>query len=132
MTLFMADRLRSFGTSIFTEMSALAFQHNAINLAQGFPDFAGPAFIKDAACAAIHADLNQYAPSQGVRALREAIARSWTRHYKRELDVEREITVTSGATEALLAAVLAVVNPGDEVIVFEPYYDAYPPDVLMA
>ncbi len=132
MTLFIADRLKRFGTSIFTEMSALAAQHNAINLAQGFPDFAGPAFLKDAACAAIHADLNQYAPSQGIRALREAVARSWARHYRHELDIEREITITSGATEALLSAVLAVVNPGDEVIVFEPYYDAYPPDVLMA
>ena len=128
----MAERIRSFGTSIFTEMSALAAQHNAINLAQGFPDFAGPAFIKDAACAAIHANFNQYAPSPGLRVLREAVARSWARHHGRELDAEREITVTSGATEALLAATLAVVNPGDEVIIFEPFYDAYPPDVLMA
>lgn len=132
MTAWMTERIREFGTSIFTEMSALAIQHNAINLAQGFPDFSGPAFIKDAACAAIHADLNQYAPSHGLRVLREAVARSWARHYNRELDIEREITVTSGATEALLAAILAVVNPGDEVIIFEPYYDAYPPDVLMA
>jgi aspartate/methionine/tyrosine aminotransferase len=128
----MADRIQGFGTSIFSEMSALAAKHQAINLAQGFPDFAGPAFIKDAACAAITSDLNQYAPSQGLKVLREAVARSWQRHYERELDPEGEITVTTGATEALVAAVLAVVNPGDEVIIFEPFYDAYPPDVLMA
>lgn len=128
----MADRIQGFGTSIFSEMSALAAEHQAINLAQGFPDFAGPAFIKDAAAAAIAGDLNQYAPSQGLKVLREAVARSWQRHYDREPDPEREITVTTGATEALVAAVLAVVNPGDEVIIFEPFYDAYPPDVLMA
>lgn len=128
----MADRIQGFGTSIFSEMSALAAKHQAINLAQGFPDFAGPAFIKDAACAAITSDLNQYAPSQGLKVLREAVARSWQRHYEHELDPEGEITVTTGATEALVAAVLAVVNPGDEVIIFEPFYDAYPPDVLMA
>ncbi|HEY1011838.1 MAG TPA: methionine aminotransferase [Herpetosiphonaceae bacterium] len=128
----MAERIRDVGTSIFTEMSALAARHQAINLSQGFPDFAGPEFVKRAAVAAIDADLNQYAPSHGLRPLREAVARSWLRHHGRELDAEAEITVTSGATEALLAAVLAVVDPGDEVIVFEPFYDAYPPDVAMA
>lgn len=128
----MAERIRDVGTSIFTEMSALAARHQAINLSQGFPDFAGPEFVKRAAVAAIDADNNQYAPSHGLRPLREAVARSWRRHHGRELDPEAEITVTSGATEALLAAVLATLNPGDEAIVFEPFYDAYPPDLAMA
>lgn len=132
MSVAMADRIQQLGTSIFSEMSALAAQHNAINLSQGFPDFAGPAFIKQAGCAAIEADLNQYAPSNGLPVLHEAIVRSWRRHYGIELDGQREITVTSGATEALLATILALINPGDEVIIFEPFYDAYPPDVVFA
>ncbi|MBM7845077.1 methionine aminotransferase [Herpetosiphon giganteus] len=127
-----ANRLAGFGTSIFSEISALAAQYQAINLGQGFPDFAGPAFLKDAACSAINADLNQYAPSTGLPTLRAAIARTWERHTKAAVNPETEITVTSGATEALFATIMALINPGDEVIIFEPYYDAYPPNVLMA
>ena len=132
MTNHMAHRIRSFGTSVFTEMSALALRHNAINLSQGFPDFAAPEFIKQHAIKAIQADFNQYAPSNGMRSLHEAIGRSWQRHYQRELDLAREITATSGATEAIFDAVMAVINPNDEVIIFEPFYDSYPPCVLMA
>ncbi|KPL81212.1 methionine aminotransferase [Herpetosiphon geysericola] len=127
-----ANRLAGFGTSIFSEISALSAQYQAINLGQGFPDFAGPAFLKDAACSAINADLNQYAPSTGLPSLRAAIARTWERHTKASVDPETEITVTSGATEALFASIMALINPGEEVIIFEPYYDAYPPNVLMA
>ncbi len=127
-----AERVRSFGTSIFAEISALAVQHGAVNLGQGFPDFAGPAWVKDAAAEAISADLNQYAPYLGLPRLREAIAATWSAHGWREVDPANEVTVTSGATEAIFGAVQALINPGDEVIIFEPFYDAYVPDVVMA
>lgn len=127
-----ARRIEGFGTSVFTEMSALAVRHRAINLGQGFPDFEGPDFVKDAAIAAIRSDHNQYAPSHGLPHLRQAIAADWAERYGRELDPEREVTITTGATEALFAAMLALVNPGDEVIFFEPFYDGYVPDVVMA
>lgn len=129
---YMTERVRPFGTSIFTEMSTLAAQSGAINLAQGFPDFAGPAFIKDAASAAIQADHNQYAPSHGLQVLREAVASAWKYYNSHTPNPDTEVTVTAGATEALLAACLAFVAPGDEVIIFEPFYDAYPPDVVFA
>ena len=127
-----AVRVSSFGTSIFGEISALATQTGAVNLGQGFPDFAGPAWIKQAAADAIAADLNQYPPPHGLPRLREAVAATWRAHGWRELDPAREITITSGATEALFGAVQALVDPGDEVIVFEPFYDAYAADVTMA
>ncbi|NNJ12243.1 aminotransferase class I/II-fold pyridoxal phosphate-dependent enzyme [Chloroflexales bacterium ZM16-3] len=127
-----AERVRSFGTSIFAEISALAVQHGAVNLGQGFPDFAGPAWVKDAAAEAIAADQNQYPPYLGIPRLREAIAATWRFHGWREVDPASEVTVTSGATEAIFGAVQALINPGDEVIVFEPFYDAYVPDVVMA
>lgn len=127
-----ANRLAGFGTSIFSEISTLAARYQAINLGQGFPDFAGPAFLKDAACSAINADLNQYAPSTGLPTLRAAIARTWERHSKASVDPDAEITVTSGATEAMFATIMALINPGDEVLIFEPFYDSYPPNVLMA
>jgi aspartate/methionine/tyrosine aminotransferase len=124
--------VRSFGTSVFTEMSRLANQHAAINLGQGFPDFPGPAFVKEAAKAAIDADLNQYAVSHGAPRLRAAIARTWNERYGMDVDPDREITVTSGATEAIFDAVHALVSPGDEVVVFEPFYDSYLPCAIMA
>src|SRR5699024_6105370 len=127
-----AERIATFGTSVFTEMSALAVQHQAINLGQGFPDFAGPDFVKAAAAEAIQADLNQYAPSHGTPRLRHAIAGDWARRFDREVDPDREVTVTPGATEALFISMLAFVNPGDEVVFFEPFYDAYVPQVIMA
>lgn len=127
-----ANRLHGFGTTIFSEMTMLAMQHQAINLGQGFPDFAGPAWVKQAAATAIAADHNQYAPSIGVPRLRAAIAAEWERRGWRAIDPDAEVTVTSGATEALFAAMQALVNPGDEVICFEPFYDAYVPDILLA
>jgi aspartate/methionine/tyrosine aminotransferase len=128
----LARRVAGFGTTIFTEMSALAVQHGAINLGQGFPDFPGPDFVKQAAAAAIDADLNQYAPMPGLPHLRQAVAAQWQREHGREVDWQSEVTVTSGATEALCGAVLALLNPGDQAIVIEPAYDAYAPDVIMA
>lgn len=127
-----AARVSGFGTSIFAEISALAAQHGAVNLGQGFPDFAGPDWVKQAAAEAVAADLNQYAPYQGLPRLREAVAATWRAQGWRELDPAREVTVTSGATEALFAAMQALLNPGDEAIVFEPFYDAYVPDITMA
>src|SRR4051794_6860581 len=128
----LARRVASFGTTIFTEMSALAAQHGAINLGQGFPDFPGPDFIKQAAAAAINADLNQYAPMPGLPRLRQAVAAQWQRDHGRAIDWQTEVTVTSGATEALCDAALALLDPGDHAIILEPAYDAYAPDVIMA
>ena len=128
----LAQRVAGFGTSIFTEMTALAVQHGAVNLGQGFPDFAGPDFVKQAATEAIAADMNQYAPSPGLPRLRQAIANQWQREHSQAIDWQNEVTITSGATEALCAAILALCNPGDRVIIFEPAYDAYVPDLIMA
>lgn len=127
-----AQRLSGFGTSVFTEMSRLAVEHRAINLGQGFPDFPGPDLVKEAAVSAIRADLNQYAPSHGTPRLRQAIAATFERTYGRAIDPEHEVTVTTGATEAMQAAMLALIDPGDEVILFEPFYDAYPAQVIFA
>lgn len=129
---FMAKRIQSFGTSIFTEMSALALEHHAINLSQGFPDFAGPELIKQPAIDAIRDEKNQYAPASGLASLRQAAATTYARHYGLHADPLTEVTVTSGATEALFDSIMALVEPGDEVIVFQPAYDAYVPDIILA
>src|SRR5437870_1435057 len=113
-------------------MSRLAREHRAINLAQGFPNFAAPDLLKEAAAKAIHDDINQYAITWGAQGLREAVARKYQRWYGLVADPEREITVTCGATEAMIATLLALVNPGDEVIVFEPFYENYGPDTILA
>lgn len=127
-----ANRLSGFGTSIFTEMSRLAVEHRAVNLGQGFPDFPAPDFVKQAAVRAIAADHNQYAPSPGLPRLRAAIATNWKRLHGADIDPDHEVTVLQGATEALCAVALALLDPGDEAILFEPFYDAYVPDVQMA
>ncbi|HMO55744.1 MAG TPA: aminotransferase class I/II-fold pyridoxal phosphate-dependent enzyme [Roseiflexaceae bacterium] len=128
----LAKRVAGFGTSIFTEITALAVQLNAVNLGQGFPDFAGPEFVKQAAAAAIAADHNQYAAAPGLPRLRQAVAAQWQRDHGHEIDWASEVTVTSGATEALCDAMLALLNPGDAALFFEPAYDAYLPDVTLA
>jgi N-succinyldiaminopimelate aminotransferase len=128
----MAERVRPFSTTIFTEMTNLANEHGAVNLGQGFPDFAAPDFLKEAAVRAIHDEINQYAPGLGRLSLREALAAKMARFYGLAPDPAREIVITHGATEAIFAAVIGLVNPGDEVIVFEPYYDSYVPSILMA
>jgi aminotransferase len=127
-----AKRARTFTESVIREMTRIANQHGAINLAQGFPDFPMPAPMKDAACAAIHGDLNQYAITWGSPPLRLAIAEKYRRWYGLDVDPERDVTVTCGATEAMASAFLALIDPGDEVIIFEPYYENYGPDAILA
>ncbi len=127
-----AQRVRGFGTSIFTEMSRLANEHGAVNLGQGFPDFPGPTFVKEAAKRAIDADANQYAISFGAPRLRQEIARTWLAQTGQELDLGAEITVTSGATEAIFDVMQAFTDDGDEIVVFEPFYDSYPASAAMA
>jgi aspartate/methionine/tyrosine aminotransferase len=127
-----AQRFAPFGTTIFAEMTALALRHNAVNLSQGFPDFDGPEPIKRAAAEAIASGQNQYARMQGVPALNAAIVRWWERSSGQEIDGEAQVTVTSGCTEAIAATYLGLLNPGDEVILFEPYYDAYKAAAAMA
>jgi aspartate/methionine/tyrosine aminotransferase len=127
-----AQRASTFTESVIREMTRVAQQHGAINLAQGFPDFPMPAPMKDAACAAIHGDVNQYAITWGSPALRLAIADKYRRWYDLDVDPEREITVTCGATEAMASVFMALVDPGDEVVVFEPFYENYGPDAILA
>lgn len=125
---FRAARTHSFTESVIREMTRLAIQHNAVNLAQGYPDFAAPDVLKRAAHEAIDADFNQYSVTWGAKSFRDAIATRYRQHYGIELDPDREITACCGATEGMIASLLAVTNPGDEVIVFEPYYENYAPD----
>jgi len=120
------------GTTIFSVMSQLATQHKAINLGQGFPDFDGPQSLRDALAAAMNSGKNQYAPMTGIPKLREQIALKTERLYGRKASVDTEITVTSGATEALFAAIAAVVHAGEEVIVLDPCYDSYEPAIELA
>ncbi len=127
-----AQRVRGFGTSIFTEMSRLANEHEAVNLGQGFPDFPGPDFVKEAAKKAIDANANQYAVSFGAPRLRQEIARTWFSQTGQEIDAAAEITVTSGATEAIFDVMQAFTADGDEIVVFEPFYDSYPASAAMA
>ena len=127
-----ARRLAGFGTTIFTEMTRLAVEHGAINLAQGFPDFDGPDFVKEAAVAAIRAGRGQYARMTGIPEIHEALASKYRRDYGLEYRAGDEITVTSGATEAIFATIHALCDPGDEVVLFEPYYDSYKASVVMA
>lgn len=128
----LADRFSTFGTSVFAEISRLAAQHQAVNLGQGFPDFDGPEHVKQAAIEAIGAGHGQYARMQGAPELNTAIADHWQAETGAALDPDAEITVTAGCTEAIAAALLGLVNPGDEVILFEPYYDSYRACVAMA
>ncbi len=122
----------SFTESVIREMSRLAARYEAVNLAQGFPDFPCPHELKEAACQAIMEDINQYAITWGARDFRQAIAEKNSRYLGMQIDPETNITVTCGATEAMAAAMLATIDPGDEVIVFEPYYENYGPDAILA
>lgn len=128
----MSQRVAGFGTTVFVEINALAREHGAVNLGQGAPDFDGPPEVLTAAVAAINGALNQYAPGIGMPAVREAIASHADRFYRQKLDPESEVLVTSGATEAIFAAILGLADAGDEVIVFEPVYDSYVPNMVMA
>ncbi|NRD56533.1 aminotransferase class I/II-fold pyridoxal phosphate-dependent enzyme [Corallococcus exiguus] len=121
----LAQRVSRFGTTVFSEFSALALKHQAVNLGQGFPDFDGPDAVKEAAWMAIQGGVNQYAPGMGAKDLRNAIAEHAQRFYNHAVDPDTMVTVTSGATEAILDVILGLVDPGDEVVAFEPFYDSY-------
>lgn len=125
------SRLPQVGTTIFTVMSRLASEHGAINLSQGFPDFAPPAELIAALKRHLDAGCHQYPPMAGIAALREAVAEKLVRHYGAEYDPEHEITITAGATQAIFTAIAACVRPGDEVIVFAPVYDSYIPAIQL-
>ena len=127
-----ARRTQGFRESVIRGMTRLAREYHSINLAQGFPNFAAPELLKEAAARAIHDDINQYAITWGAQRLREALAKKYQEWYGLTCDPEREITVTCGATEAMISALLALVNPGEEVIVFEPFYENYGPDTILA
>ena len=121
MSLRVSGKAARFTESVIREMTRLAQLHEAVNLSQGFPDFPAPEEIKEAARRAVSADVNQYAVTWGARPLRQAIAAKFERNYGVPVDPEREVTVTCGSTEAMIATFLAVLDPGDEVVVFEPF-----------
>ncbi|MEI6841048.1 MAG: pyridoxal phosphate-dependent aminotransferase [Methanomicrobiales archaeon] len=127
-----ASRADAFSESVIREMTRLAIKHKAINLAQGFPDFPCPDELKKAACDAVNADINQYAITWGAQELREALAAKVSRYNHMEFDPATEITVTCGSTEAMMASMLALVTPGDVVVVPEPFYENYGPDAIIS
>jgi len=126
-----SSKAQQFTESVIREMTRLAMEHAAINLAQGFPDFAAPAEVKEAAVAAIRADINQYAITWGAREFRRAIAERFSKDSGLAINPEREITVCCGATETMISSLLAVVDPGEEVVIFEPFYENYGPDAII-
>lgn len=131
MTFPTAHRTHRFTESVIRGMTRLAREHDAINLAQGFPDFPAPDVLKDAACDAIRRDINQYAITWGATRLRNILAAKYHEWYGMEVDPETELTVTCGATEAMASTLLAIVDPGDEVVVLEPFYENYGPDAVL-
>ena len=129
---FLSDRVEHFTESVIREMTRQAMLHNAVNLAQGFPDFPAPPEIKQAAQQAIAQDINQYAITWGAKSLRNAISREMKSWQGIEVDPEKEVTVCCGSTEAMISTLLAVCNPGDEVVIFEPFYENYGPDSILS
>jgi aminotransferase len=130
--IFTSRKAAQFSESVIREMTRQAMRHGAVNLAQGFPDFSAPEEIKRAAQAAIDADVNQYAITWGAKNLREAIARHAQQYQGMTIDPETEITVCCGSTEAMIASLMGIVDAGDEVVIFEPYYENYGPDVILS
>ncbi len=128
---YISRKAQQFTESVIREMTRLAMEHGAINLAQGFPDFAAPTEVKEAAVSAIRADVNQYAITWGAREFRRAIAERFAKDSGLAIDPEREITVCCGATETMISSLLAVVDPGEEVVIFEPFYENYGPDAII-
>src|SRR5271169_3276213 len=128
----LSSKAEQFTESVIREMTRLAIHHGAVNLSQGFPDFPAPAEIKRAAQDAIAADVNQYAITWGAKKFRDAIAANFQRTQGIEIDPEREITVCCGSTEAMMSSMMAIINPGDEVVVFEPFYENYGPDAILS
>jgi aminotransferase len=127
-----SKKATQFTESVIREMTRLNQLYGGVNLSQGFPDFPAPAAVKDAACAAIHADVNQYAVTWGARPLREAIAREFTRRYGVPVVADEQVTVCCGSTEAMMATMMAIIDPGDEVVIFEPFYENYGPDAILS
>ncbi len=127
-----SQKAGQFTESVIREMTRLANQHGAINLSQGFPDFPAPEFIKKAACDAIRSEINQYAITWGSLSLRQSLARYYQRFYGFEVDPDREMTVCCGATESMISAMLATINPGQNVIIFEPFYENYGADAVIS
>jgi len=127
-----SKKATQFTESVIREMTRLNELYGGVNLSQGFPDFPAPREIKDAACAAINADVNQYAVTWGARPLREAIARECTRRYGLPVVADEQVTVCCGTTEAMMSTMMAIVDPGDEVVVFEPFYENYGPDAILS
>jgi aminotransferase len=130
--LLRADRTLGLAESIIREMTRLAYDHGAVNLSQGYPDFPAPAAIKEAAKQAIDADVNQYTITWGAKRFRDALARKVSAQFGWEVDPEREVTVVCGSTEGMIASFMALLNPGDEVIIFEPFYENYGPDCALS
>src|SRR5246127_2555891 len=128
----LSAKAEQFTESVIREMTRLALKHNAVNLSQGFPDFPAPAEIKEAARQAIADDINQYAITWGAKPLRDAIVEKFQRTQGVRVDPEREITICCGSTEAMMSAMMAIINPGDEIVVFEPYYENYGPDAILS
>jgi aspartate/methionine/tyrosine aminotransferase len=128
----LSAKAEQFTESVIREMTRLALEHQAVNLSQGFPDFAAPAEIKEAARQAIADDINQYAITWGAKALRDAIVEKFERTQGIRVDPEREITICCGSTEAMMSSMMAIINPGDEIVVFEPYYENYGPDAILS
>jgi len=129
---FLSDKVGHFTESVIREMTRQAMLHNAVNLAQGFPDFSAPAEIKQAAQEAIAADVNQYAITWGAKSLRQAIAQQMRTNHGLDIDPQTEVTVCCGSTESMISTLLAVCNAGDEVVVFEPFYENYGPDAVLS
>jgi aspartate/methionine/tyrosine aminotransferase len=131
-TRMLSAKAEQFTESVIREMTRLAQKHNAVNLSQGFPDFAAPAEIKEAARQAISDDINQYAITWGAKPLRDAIVEKFAVTQSVRVDPEREITICCGSTEAMMSAMMAIINPGDEIVVFEPFYENYGPDAILS
>jgi len=128
----LSAKAEQFTESVIREMTRLALKHGAVNLSQGFPDFAAPAEIKEAARQAISDDINQYAITWGAKPLRDAIVEKFKRTQGVRYDTEREITICCGSTEAMMSTMMAIINPGDEIVVFEPFYENYGPDAILS
>jgi len=127
-----SKKATQFTESVIREMTRLNQLYGGVNLSQGFPDFPAPAAVKEAACAAINADVNQYAVTWGARPLREAVAREFTRRYGVAIAADEQVTVCCGSTEAMMSTMMAIIDPGDEVVIFEPFYENYGPDAILS
>lgn len=127
-----SKKATQFTESVIREMTRLNHLYGGVNLSQGFPDFAAPAVVKEAACAAIMADVNQYAVTWGAKRLRDAVAREFTRRYGVPVVPDQQVTITCGSTEAMMATMMGIIDPGDEVVIFEPFYENYGPDAILS